>query len=68
MNIMKSRGVETIESLGKIFNPKESESIGEVDVDTEKKDGIVMEEMRRGYKMHGTVIRPSLVKVGKFSK
>ena len=68
MSIMKSRGVETIESLRKIFNPKESESIGEVDVDTEEKDGIVMEEMRRGYKMRGMVIRPSLVKVGKFSK
>lgn len=68
MNIMKIRGVETIESLGKIFNPKESESIGEIDVDTEEKDGIVMEEMRKGYKMHGMVIRPSLVKIGKFSK
>lgn len=68
MNIMKSRGVEAIESLGKIFNPKESESIGEAGVDREEKDGIVMEEMRKGYKMHGTVIRPSLVKVGKFFK
>ena len=68
MNIMKSRGVEAIENLGKIFNPQESESIGEMDVDTEEKDGIVMEEMRKGYKMHGMVIRPSLVKVGKFSK
>src|SRR3990167_9182674 len=27
MNIMKSRRVEAMESLGKIFNPKESESI-----------------------------------------
>ena len=66
MNIMKSRGVEAIENSGKIFNPQESESIGEADVDTEKKDGIVIEEMRKGYKMHGMVIRPSLVKVGKF--
>ena len=66
MNIMKSRGVEVMESLGKIFNPKESESIGEADVDTEEKDGIVIEELRRGYKMRGMVIRPSLVKVGKF--
>ena len=66
MSIMKSRGVEAMESLGKIFNPKESESIGEADVDTEEKDGIVIEELRRGYKMHGIVIRPSLVKVGKF--
>lgn len=67
MNIMKSRGVETIESLGKLFDPKDSESLGEIEVDIKEKDGIVMEEMRRGYKMHGTVIRPSLVKVGKFS-
>ena len=66
MSIMKSRGVEAMESLGKIFNPKESESVGEADVDTEGKDGIVIEELRRGYKMHGMVIRPSLVKVGKF--
>ena len=66
MNIMKSRGVETIENSGKIFNPQESESIGEIDVDKEEKDGIVMEEARKGYKMHGMVIRPSLVKVGKF--
>ena len=28
MNVMKSRGVEVIESLGKIFNPKDNESIG----------------------------------------
>ncbi len=68
MNTMKSRGVEAIESLGKMFNPKDNESIGELDVDTKEKDSIVMEEMRRGYKMHGMVIRPSLVKVGKFSK
>ena len=68
MNIMKSRGVEAIDNSGKVFNPQESESIGETAVDTEEKDGIVMEEMRKGYKMHGMVIRPSLVKVGKFSK
>ena len=68
ISIMKSRGVEAIESLGKSFNPKESESIGEIDVDTEEKDGIVMEEMRKGYKMHEMVIRPSLVKLGKFFK
>ena len=66
MSIMKSRGVEAIEVFKKIFNPQESESLGEVDVDKEENDGIVMEEMRKGYKMHGKVIRPSLVKVGKF--
>lgn len=65
-SIMKSRGVEATENLGKTFNPKESESIGEIYVDKEEKEGMVMEEMRKGYKMHGAVIRPSLVKIGKF--
>lgn len=66
MSIMKSKGVEIIESFGKPFDPKDSESIGEINVDTKEKDSIVMEEMRKGYKMHGVVVRPSLVKVGKF--
>ena len=60
-------GVEAIESLGKIFNPQ-SESIGEVAVDKEEKDSIVMEEAQRGYKMRGMVIRPSLVKLGRILK
>lgn len=66
ISIMKSRGVEAIENLGKMFNPQESESAGETVVDKEEKENIVMEEMRKGYKMHGVVIRPSLVKIGKF--
>ena len=57
-------GVEAMKTWGKYLTPQESESIGEMDVDTEEKDGIVMEEARKGYKMHGMVIRPSLVKVG----
>lgn len=63
--ILKSRGVEAMESEGKPFDPREHESIGEVSVDKKENDGIVMEEMRKGYKMHNAVIRPSLVKVGK---
>lgn len=65
VGILKSRGVEAMESAGKQFDPREHESIGEVSVDKKENDGIVMEEMRKGYKMHNAVIRPSLVKVGK---
>lgn len=68
VGILKTRGVEGIECSGKKFDPKEHESIGEVDVDEKEKDGIVMEEMRSGYKMHGVIIRPSLVRLGKFKE
>ena len=64
-DIFKKRQVEVIEAVGKMFDPKEHESIGEIKVDKKEKEGIVMEELRKGYKMHGMVIRPSLVKVGK---
>lgn len=67
ISICKSRGVEAIGALGKAFNPKEHESAGETEVDKQEKEGIVTEEIRKGYKMYETVIRPSLVKVGKFS-
>ncbi|HBB56558.1 TPA: nucleotide exchange factor GrpE [Patescibacteria group bacterium] len=66
VNILKGRGVEPMESIGKKFDPKDHESIGEVDIDKAEKDGIVMEEMRKGYKMREKIIRPSLVKIGKF--
>lgn len=68
ISILKSRKVEATQPLEKLFDPKECESIGEVTVDSEEKDGIVIEESRKGYKMSGKIIRPSLVKVGKFIK
>ena len=66
-DIFKKRKVEVVDAVGKIFDPQEHESIGEIKVDKKEKEGIVMEELRRGYKMHGAVIRPSLVKIGKLS-
>lgn len=68
MDILKKQKVEAIDAVGKIFNPKEHESIGEIKVDKTEKEGIVMEELRRGYKMHNVIIRPTLVKIGKLPK
>jgi molecular chaperone GrpE len=66
-DILKKRKVEAIGAVDKIFNPQEHESIGEIKVDKKEKEGIVIEELRKGYKMHDAVIRPSLVKIGKLS-
>lgn len=64
--IFKENAAEAVESKGRPFDPKEHQAIGEVIVDKEENEGIVMEELRKGYKMNGILIRPSLVKVGKF--
>ncbi len=66
LNILKSRGVEPIEALEKNFNPEEHESIGEIRVDNKEKEGKIIEEIRKGYKMNGKIIRPAQVKIGKY--
>jgi len=61
---LKSYGVEMVESTGKKFFTAEHEAVGEVDVEDEKQDGIVIEELRKGYKIHNKIIRPAQVRVG----
>jgi molecular chaperone GrpE (heat shock protein) len=66
MDILKSRGVEIIKAKDEIFNPEEHEAVGEIPVDNKEKENIIIEEIRRGYKMRGRIIRPTQVKIGKY--
>ncbi|MBI4691886.1 MAG: nucleotide exchange factor GrpE [Candidatus Terrybacteria bacterium] len=66
MDILKKRGVETLKSEGIKFNPEEHESIIKKEVDKQEEDGIIIDEIRKGYKMNGVVIRPAQVKIGKY--
>jgi molecular chaperone GrpE len=61
--ILKNRGLEEIKSSGEKFNPEEHESIEEIKVDKQEDEGKIIEEIRKGYKMHGRVLRPAQVKV-----
>lgn len=66
MNILKNRGVETIEGAGEKFDPREHESVTEEKVDNQEKENIIIDVIRKGYKLNGAVIRPAQVKVGKY--
>lgn len=66
MNVLKEHSLEFIKAEGEKFNPQEHESVGESEVADEEKDGTVVREVRRGYKMKGKVLRPSQVEVGKY--
>lgn len=66
LDILKSKGVEPIKAAGKTFNPEEHEAVGEIPVDSKEKENIIIEEIRRGYKMRGRIIRPTQVKIGKY--
>jgi molecular chaperone GrpE len=61
---LASVGVQPIEAVGRPFDPKLDEAIGSEESD-EHPDDTVLAELRRGYRMHDRVLRPSLVKVSR---
>jgi len=63
-NVLESEGVQPIAAAGQKFDPALHEAVL---VDGDGGDFVVA-ELRRGYTLHGNVIRPALVKVGKSSQ
>lgn len=61
---LSSVGVETIEAQGVPFDPKLHEAIG-TDESDEHPEDTVLDEVRRGYRMHDRVLRPALVRVSR---
>ncbi len=57
-------GLQRIEASEKEFNPEEHEACMVVSDDSLETE-MVLEEFSTGYKLHGRVLRPSKVKVGK---
>lgn len=64
LDVLKSHNVEPLNSLGEEFNPALHEAMTH-QANPEKKEGIVLEEFQKGYKLNGRVIRPSRVVVNK---
>lgn len=58
--ILESYGVTEVEAVGKPFDPNIHEAIAHV----EGKEGMVIHEIQKGYKMKDKLLRPSLVAVG----
>ena len=61
---LKQNGVEEIELKGEKFDPAFCEVIEAIE-DKEKESGVVIEEIQKGYKINGRVLRPAKVKVAK---
>src|SRR4249919_3082269 len=61
--LLESEGVSTIDATpGRLFDPREHEAIANV-AGTDRPDGEIVEEIRRGYRLRDRVIRPALVAV-----
>jgi len=62
--ILEQEGLRAIEARGNPFDPALHQSIMHEET-TEFDDGVIMEELQKGYKLNERVIRPALVKVAK---
>ncbi|KAI7258352.1 hypothetical protein KC345_g10575 [Hortaea werneckii] len=60
--VLKSQGLTAMESVGQPFNPEYHQAIMQVESE-EHEEGIVTEEVQKGYLLKDKVLRPAMVKV-----
>lgn len=66
LDVLRANGVEQIDSLGRDFDPKIHDAVEKIKGGKDSSDDvfIITEEILKGYKMNGELIRPAKVKVG----
>jgi molecular chaperone GrpE len=64
LELLRRRGVTPIESVGTDFNPELHQAVAH-EVSPEHREGEVIAEFRRGYKLGDRLLRPAMVKVAK---
>ena len=62
-NFLKEVGIEEIKAVGEKFDSNLFESVGEEESD--QKEGAIISEIQKGYKMFGKVVRAGKVKISK---
>ena len=64
MDMLRKRGVTPIEAVGTTFDPQVHQAVAYEDA-PDRRDGEVMEQFTRGYRLGDRLIRPAMVKVAK---
>ena len=63
-HVLAQSGAQPLEAVGKPFDPAFHEAFEQVETD-DAPEGTVIEEVQKGYLLHGKVLRPALVKVAR---
>jgi len=64
ISILKKNNIHPIESIGKKLDPNLHQAMMEID-DESKENGIILQEIQKGFMMKDRLLRPSLVGVAK---
>jgi len=63
LEVLGKSGLAPIEAVGQPYDPTLHEAIGHVEAPNGEAPDTVVEEIRRGYTLHGRLLRPSLVRI-----
>jgi molecular chaperone GrpE len=61
--VLRARGVEPFDSVGQTFDPAWHEAVATAPVGGAVREGEIVAELRRGYRLNGRLLRPAQVKV-----
>ncbi len=61
--VLERHGVQVVKSVGEAFDPKLHEAVATVEATGDMKDGLIVDEIQRGYILNGRLIRPSRVRI-----
>ena len=62
--VLETQGLAEIKAVGEYFDPYVHEATGQL----EGEEGLIVEEIRKGYKFRDKLLRPSMVMVGRGTK
>jgi molecular chaperone GrpE len=62
LDVLRTRGVEPFDSVGQIFDPAVHEAVATEPIGR-RREGEIVAELRRGYRLNGRLLRPAQVKV-----
>jgi len=67
LGILEEEGLRRMFAVGEKFEPALHEAVAVEEVEDGSKDGLVLEELQKGYLYNDSLLRPSRVKVGRLS-
>ena len=63
INSFDKNGIKSFESIGKKFDPNFHQALNEIE--SEQDDGVVINEIQKGYMLNDRLLRPALVSISK---
>lgn len=66
LKILKTHGLEEVNPLHEMFDPKHHEAIGVVQTEFNEEDNQILEVVQKGYILSGKTLRAAKVKIGEY--